>query len=109
MGKSRPKTVVQKLIDWCIINAFEAEHPGGGKYMLLNYDEMKKNFESLIEQEKQQIIYAHSSGIRFMAGNTIIPQDVSKQYYERLINGLEKTQESVSLGIKQNSRPENVV
>lgn len=34
-------------------------------------------------QEKQQIINAHSEGIKFMAGNTSVPQKVSEEYFNK--------------------------
>lgn len=46
--------------------------------------------EQMLESEKQQIIYAHSFGIRFMTGNTVVPQlPISEEFYERWINDLE--------------------
>ena len=45
------------------------------------------DIDKFLDIEKTAIITAHSEGIRFMAGNTTVPQEVSKHYFDKLVEG----------------------
>ena len=44
------------------------------------------DWQRFFEMEKQEIIEAHSEGIRFMAGNTAPYQPVSFEFYNKKYN-----------------------
>ena len=56
---------MQELVDWCIKNAFNIESQSGNEYVAIDYEEMRKEFDRLIELERQQIVDA------FYIGNDI--------------------------------------
>lgn len=43
----------------------------------------EEQIQKALQMEREQIEEAHSNGIRFMAEDTIVPNPVSKQYYEQ--------------------------
>ena len=55
-------TPMQTMIDWCIKNAFNVESQAGDKIIAIDYEEMKKQFDGLLEKEKQDIIQSFEIG-----------------------------------------------
>ena len=52
-------TSMNELIQWCIINAFNIEGQDGTKYIAIDYEEMKDQFDYLLEKERKQMIDFH--------------------------------------------------
>ena len=51
-------TAMQTIIEWCIKNAFNVEGQDGTKYIAIDYEDMKKEFDELLAKEKEQIVEA---------------------------------------------------
>lgn len=58
----KQKTAMEQLIQWCISNAFNVEGQDGTKYIAIDYEEMKEQFDGLLEIEKSQIVEAFVAG-----------------------------------------------
>ena len=52
-------TSMNELIQWCIINAFNIEGQDGTKYIAIDYEEMKDQFDYLLGKERKQMIDFH--------------------------------------------------
>mgnify|MGYP001597489234 CR=1 FL=1 len=55
-------TPIRELIEWCIKNAFNVESQDGIKYVAIDYEEMRKEFDALLKKEKQVITEAYRNG-----------------------------------------------
>jgi hypothetical protein len=73
------KTPIQTLIDYCIKNAFNIEGQDGTKYIAIDYDELKLNFDFLLGMEKQIIIDAWNDGQS--DGNSRLNLNSGEEYY----------------------------
>lgn len=51
------------------------------------FSQWRKIKQDAIELNKQQIIEAHSLGVRYMATNTIVPNPVSERYFDKTYGG----------------------
>ena len=56
-------TVINKLIRWCILNAFNIESQGT-KYVVVDYEKIQSQLDYFIEKEKEQIMRAYNQGYR---------------------------------------------
>lgn len=75
------KTAMQELIQFAIENAFNITDESGVRYVVIDYEEMKLQFDNLLEKEKQQIIEAHNRGQKYY--NPGYKPDVSEKYYSK--------------------------
>lgn len=75
------KTALQELIDWCISNAFNIEGQDGTRYIAIDYEEMRENFDNLLSKEREQIETAHSAGLRNKWGEEGMPR-TGEQYFK---------------------------
>ena len=89
------KTAMMELRDK-LLEVYQKEKESSfNSDFLKGYRDCLKNIANdidaqMLETEKQQIICAHSYGIRFMTGNTVVPQlPISEVFYDRWIEGLE--------------------
>jgi hypothetical protein len=58
------QTALNDLIEWCTVNAFNIEGQDGTEYLAIDYDDMRKLFDSLLAKERQQIVDAFDKGQR---------------------------------------------
>ena len=77
------QTPLEVLIKWVddINNSVFALSSSAIELKMLR--QFKTKCQSLLLAERQIIIDAHSHGIRFITGNTKIPQDVSEHYFNK--------------------------
>jgi hypothetical protein len=47
-------TAVQEIIQWTIENAFNVTAEDGTKYIAIDHEEMRENFDKWLEKEKKQ-------------------------------------------------------
>ena len=80
------KTAMQELKEWLVQMRNEAHIYCREEYKNAMNDAIV-SVESLLEKERQQIIDAHSIGIKFIAGNTTLNQPASEIYYNQTYGG----------------------
>ena len=76
------QTPLEVLIEW-MDNENAAYIKDYGFHESYAINECIDKAKSLLPTERQIIIDSHSHGIRFMAGDTTIPQDVSEHYFNQ--------------------------
>lgn len=81
------KTAMTELIEWGILNAFNIEGQDGTKYVAIDYEEMKDQFDYLLEKEKQQIIEAFE--LAYMHGYRDNGKSGEKYYNETFTQPIE--------------------
>ena len=73
-------TVLQKVIQWTIENAENIESTSGTNYIAIDHEEMRKNFDRWLEEEKQQITDAVKYG--YKDATCVNPDNSFDVYYE---------------------------
>jgi hypothetical protein len=73
-------TVLQKVIQWTIENAENIESTNGDNNIVIDHEEMRKNFDDWLEEEKQQIIDAVKYG--FKDATCVNPDNSFDVYYK---------------------------
>jgi tRNA uridine 5-carbamoylmethylation protein Kti12 len=68
------KTTLQKLVEAIKKREVEVYHTTKDGIVISRLDEF-------LEMEKKELIEAHSEGILFMTGDTMVPQHISKYWF----------------------------
>lgn len=72
----KQKTALHEFLDQIILKQVE-----GSVYIIPAITDIQIN--EALAKERRQIEDAHAHGIKFMTSNSSIPQDVSKQWFDK--------------------------
>ena len=73
-------TPIQELIEICKSNAFNITAEDGSKYISIDYDDLRKHFDELLEKEKQVIVDAYEKAYEEM-GMAMRGVERSQEYF----------------------------
>lgn len=82
----KQNTAMRDLIQFCIENAFNIEGQCGTKYIAIDYEEMRKEFDALLQKEEEQIKQAVWYGHDNKPYMIHVPENFASEYFNQTYN-----------------------